>query len=68
MNSNHHIIKDGNEVKALWDPTLGKEPTHTHTHTHTHIYIPPSGFNYASYQRRGHLSKTPASAILKCET
>ena len=30
MNSNHHIIKDGNEVKALWDPTLGKEPTHTH--------------------------------------
>ena len=38
MNSNHHIIKDGNEVKALWDPTLGKEPTHTHTHTHTYIY------------------------------
>ena len=44
MNSNHHIIKDGNEVEAQWDPTLGEEKfspnaTHTHTHTHTYVYI-----------------------------
>ena len=42
MNSNHHIIKDGNEVEAQWDPTLGEEkfsPNATHTHICIHMYV-----------------------------
>ena len=44
INRSHHIIGDGNEVEAQWDPTLGRKIlAKRHKHElemgHTHIYI-----------------------------